>query len=639
MNRGCTDFLPPRTDPAPPEGGPEAHYDKGVLSLERGDLENAAGHFEAGAQQAPADERFPFSLAVARQRQGRSEEAIGLYQKTLAIDPNCAPACHNLGVLLLESDRLEPAAACLEKAVVLSPARAHFRNNLAVALAALGRNRPAAEHFSAAIRLDAEYAEAHFNFGRLRFSEKAWDEAAALFEKVLQLRPEHRGARRHLGVCRHAAGDPAAAAACYRRLLASDPTDPEAGLHLAQVLLDSDDAAQALEWCRRATAAAPERADILQGAGQMLERLGRFAEALAAMERALRLRPDAPGVRFNRAVLLLRMGRLAEAWPDYECRFKRPNWPQAYPHRIPKPRWDGSAFPGRTLLVHCEQGYGDTLQFARYLPLVKSRGGRVLLEVQPPLARLFKALPGADEVLSLSAERITDWPFDCYTPLLSLPELFGTTLDNVPANLPFIAPEPSRVSRWKERLGRDRFTVGIVWAGSTWHSNDKSRSCPLALFRPLAEQPGVHLVSLQKGKAAAEIDRLPPGVPLLNAGPELKDFQDTAELVAALDLVVTVDTAAAHLAAVMEKPVWVLLPFPADWRWRLEGADSPWYPTLRLFRQRCGGSWQEVFSSVAAAVESLRTERRSAPIVSGDRGRAADRRRSGPSPGMENPTS
>jgi hypothetical protein len=233
----------------------------------------------------------------------------------------------------------------------------------------------------------------------------------------------------------------------------------------------------------------------------------------------------------------------------------------------------------------------------------------VFFEVQGPLVRLFRNLPGADEVLELSPEGITREPFDFYVPLLSLPGLFGTTLEEVPASLPFVAAEPVKVNGWKQRLGQETFNIGIVWAGSSWHHNDQRRSCRLSRFLPLAQIPGVRLVSLQKDKAQKDLSCLPNGAALLNAGPELHDFSDTADLVAALDLVITVDTATAHLAAVMEKPVWVLVPFPADWRWLLEGRESPWYPTLRLFRQQRGGGWEEVFRSVEAELRAWLAQR------------------------------
>jgi tetratricopeptide (TPR) repeat protein len=596
---GCREFNAAVADCA------EAHYEMGIFNQDSGDLERAAENFGAAVQLKPADRRFTFSLANVRQLQGLTAEAIRLYRRTLEIDPDCAEAYYNLGVISLEAGRFESAVENFQNAIALFPDFPQAHNNLGAAFRALGRVKSAAKSFATANQLDANFAEAHFNLGRLRFAEGAGDAARSHFLNALALKPDNREALHHLGLIHHFKGDLDAAEECYRHIVELDREDPEAILNLAQLLLERDDPEQACEWCRRAVAARKNQADVLQRAAKILERAGFFEEALANMNRGICLNPEDAELHFNRALLLLRIGRFTEAWPDYEWRFKRTDWPQAYPHRIPKPRWDGSPLPGRTLLVHCEQGYGDTLQFARYLPLAKKLGGRVLFEVPPSLARLFRTLPGVDEILTLSPNGITRRPFDFYVPLLSLPGLFGTTLENVPANLPFICPDHPKVSAWRERLGQDQFNIGIVWAGSIWHHNDKNRSCPLSLFLPLAQQPGVCLVSLQREKAADEIDALPYGVSLLNAGRGLKDFSDTANLVAALDLVITVDTATAHLAAVMEKPVWVLVPFPADWRWQIGRRDCPWYPTLKLFRQSHRGRWDEVFKSVEAELRAL----------------------------------
>lgn len=619
---------PPRQDGgASPElprggnrGGPspvsaQAHYRIGLIHQERGKLEKAAEHLAAAARLAPADPRFAFSLAGVRQLQGRTAEAAGLYEKTLAIDPGCAQAHYNLGVIAMEAGRFESAAAHFTEAIAREPGLPQAHNNLGAAWMALGRSQQAAASFDAAIRLDARCVAAHHNFGRLCFSGREWGKAIAHFQHALELGADPHSALIHIGLCHHANGSLDAAERCYLRILEGCPNDVEAFLNLARLSLDRKDPARARHWCLKAASVQPERADAILRSGQILEQCGFFEEALASRYRALRLRPEDPGIRFDRALLLLRMGRFAEAWPDYEWRFKRPNWPQAYPHRIAAPRWDGAPFRGKTLLVHCEQGYGDTLQFARYLPLAKARGGRVLFEVPGPLVRLFRKLPGVDEILELSAAAITRRPFDLHIPLLSLPGLFGTTLDTVPANLPFIAPEPAKVSGWRQRLGDNTVKIGIVWAGSAWHHNDRQRSCPLSLFLQLARMPGIRLVALQKGEASEAVGLLPEGVPLVNAGPELQDFSDTADLVAALDLVITVDTAAAHLAAIMETPTWVVVPFPADWRWLLGREDSPWYPTLRLFRQTRRGCWQEVFTAVERALRALIEERRTRPAV------------------------
>jgi hypothetical protein len=272
-------------------------------------------------------------------------------------------------------------------------------------------------------------------------------------------------------------------------------------------------------------------------------------------------------------------------------------------------RWEGSEFRGKTVLVHCEQGFGDTLQFARYLPWVKQRGGRVIFEVQAELRGLFQGFQGADEIVALSAGRPVDAPHDYHVPLLSLPGIFGTRLDTVPSCRAYLSADLRKEALWDDRLGDGGMRVGIVWAGSAWHSKDPGRSCGIAPFQALASVPGLRLIGLQKGPAAAEALNSSAGFEFINWGGELNDFSDTAALVSALDLVISVDTAVAHLAGAMGKPVWVPLPFVCDWRWLTNRPDSPWYPSMRLFRRGRDETWQEVFNRVAAELQGLARER------------------------------
>jgi hypothetical protein len=374
---------------------------------------------------------------------------------------------------------------------------------------------------------------------------------------------------------------------------------------MGNIFLDRGDLDEMTAWYRKAAARVPQKAAAMLNVSRMLQDQGRWNESLRCCEEALAHDPLNVEARFDRSLLLLRFGRMEEGWKEYEWRFQRANRHNAYPHRLASPPWDGSEFHGRSVLVHCEQGFGDTLQFIRYLPLVKHRGGTVIFETQAQLCSLFQGFRGADEVVALSADVPIERPHDYHVPLLSLPGIFGTTVETIPVCSPYLSADPCKKAVWESRLGSGGLRVGIVWAGSAWHGKDRKRSCGLSPFLTLAPIPGLRLIGLQKGAAATEAENLPPHRPFPNFGSELHDFSDTAAVVSVLDLVISVDTAVAHLAGAMAKPVWVVLPFVSDWRWLTEREDCPWYPTMRLFRQGRNETWAEVFSRVAAALRGL----------------------------------
>ena len=356
--------------------------------------------------------------------------------------------------------------------------------------------------------------------------------------------------------------------------------------------------AEAEHRLRGALRARPGSAEAWNSLGAVLRDAGRPEEAERCLREALRLRPDYPEAETNLAFLLLQSGRFAEGWRAHERRWEARPW-SAGTRRFAQPLWRGEPLGGRALLLHAEQGLGDTLQFCRYAPLVPP-GGRVLLEAQGPLASLLSTLPGVSRVVR-RGEALP--PFDLHCPLMSLPHVLGTAEDTVPAGVPYLPADPARVAVWRERLaGLPGRRVGLAWAGDPKMAADRRRSVPLGTLAPLAGVPEVSFVSLQVGPAAAE--RPPPGLAVHGrAAAELRDFSDTAALVGALDLVVSVDTAVAHLAGALGKPVWLLNRFDACWRWPRDRDDSAWYPTLRQFRQRAPGDWAGAVGELRAALE------------------------------------
>jgi len=389
----------------------------------------------------------------------------------------------------------------------------------------------------------------------------------------------------------------APAKAMAEAALALLPGDAAALLCLAAILHDSADFEGAAALYQRLLAADPNHAGALSSLGSSLQAMGRLAEALPCHARAVALAPQDADIHYNYADALLAAGDFAAGWPEYEWRWRRTHAPR---HGL-GPAWRGADLAGRTILLHAEQGFGDTLQFARYAPLAAARGGRVVLAVQPALVRLMRGLPG---VASVAAQGDALPPCDVHCPLMSLPLAFGTRLDTVPAAVPYLAPDPDLVARWTARIPAEgRLRVGLVWAGSAHpHADgisvfDRRRSMPLAALAPLRSVADVQWISLQTGNPAAELRGAHAGLAILDPGP-FEDFADTAALVATLDLVIAVDTAVAHLAGALGRPVWVLSRIDACWRWLAGRDDSPWYPTLRLYRQTQPLAWGPVVDRV-----------------------------------------
>jgi tetratricopeptide (TPR) repeat protein len=502
-----------------------------------------------------------------------------------------ADARNNLAISLIDAGRLEQAVLACHQAIVLEPNFAEAHNNLAVALKKLGRLDEAITACSAAIALRPTYAEAHSNLGNALFETGRIEPAITAYRRALDLKPDYLAALNNLGTALGKAGQFTQAIDAYTAAIKLKPDVAEVHNNLGVALGGIGRLDDAIGAFRRAIQINSGYAEAWANLGAVLCDSGDGESALAACRRAIELRPDLAIAHSNYALILLRLGHYELGWPEHEWRFKCN--PKFRPRSFSQPRWDGSPLAGQTILLHAEQGWGDTIQFVRYAPLVASRGGRVILECQPELIRLLGNLPGVDQLVPFGQPLR---PFDLHCPLLSLPAAIGTTLNSIPADVPYLH---ANSANWRERLNviGNRLKVGLVWAGRPTHTNDHNRSMQLSHFSRLSEIPNVAFYSLQKGPAAAQT-----GLELIDFTTELNDFADTAALVGALDLVIAVDTAVAHLAGAIGKPVWVLLPMCADWRWMTERSDSPWYPTMRLFRQTRWGDWDQVVQNVARAL-------------------------------------
>jgi tetratricopeptide (TPR) repeat protein len=515
--------------------------------------------------------------AVQAHRAGRLDEAAALYRRILAAQPTHADALHLSGQIAESKGDHATALALIAQAIASNGHIAAFHVSLGVVLLVLGRPDEARRALQRALRLDRDSAEAHNALGNvlLRLGER--DASLASYRRALALRPRYAEAHNNLG----------SALRALRRL---DEAETE---------------------LRRAIDLRPGYASALANLGLVLQEQGRYGEALDGYDRAVANDPTHAAAHGNRAMLLLLLGRLREGFAEYEWRWRIPGF--ATPRReFAQPMWNGDALGGRTLFVHAEQGLGSAIQFARYAGLAAAQGGRVLLECRRPLHRLFAqslARPGGPVAGVVIKDEGPPPPFDCHAPLMSLPHLLGTTLDTIPGEAPYLTVRPDDAAAWRERLaGAPRPRIGLVWAGNTNHENDHNRSMPPARLGPLVGATPATFFSLQV-PANRDLSAIFPAGSVADLAPALGDFAETAAVVANLDLVISVDTAVAHLAGALARPVWLLLPYVPEWRWLLDREDSPWYPTTRLFRQRKVGEWEGLVDRVTRVLRAWCGER------------------------------
>ena len=532
-----------------------------------------------------------------------SPEAQTLPAKT-QISPE-AMRLFEQGCALIEEEHLPQAIKTLQQAITCHPqwAEAHFE--LGRACHSQGLLSQAIEAYTAAARLSPAMKAAHSNLGLAYFQNGELDKAARSYEQTIELHRELAVVFNNLGVVREEQKNADAATECYRCALRIDPDFADAYYNLGNIHLARRELDQALSCYMCAVQRSPQHHAAHGNLGRTYHLSGLLDQALACYQQALNINPESAEVHLNRAVVRLLLGQWDEGWAEYEWRFQCHDWQRTYPHRLYGERWKGESFRGRTLLVHSEQGIGDAIQFARYLPMVKARGGRVIFEVRSSLMRLFTSLQGVDELIELSADKPPAVHYHYYCPLASLPGIFNTRPNEVPNHTPYLYADPDKIAQWSKRLPPEGLNVGLVWSGNNTYAE---RSCTLPELAPLAFVKGINWIGLQKGGAAeqARPELLPYNFKLINWGPQFEDFYDTAAAVAALDLVISIDTAVAHLAGAMGKPVWVLLPTVPDWRWLLERSQTPWYPTAHLFRQTKKGDWTRVIAHLSASLEQWR---------------------------------
>ena len=584
----------------------EAYSRLGGILQAQGQLVQAEEQFRQALRLQPELAEVYNNLGNVLKAQGRFAAAAESYRQAVSYKPDLTEAYNNLGHALRALDRLTEAAEQFRQALRLKPGFAAALSGLGLVLANLDQFHEAENILQQAVQAGPDLAEAHNNLGLTLMKMRRYEEAVASLRQAQRLDPGAVEVCNNLGIALAELDrfDEAVASLRQALTLASQSAGPE---YAAEPETDPAAKSPGPHYLQTHFISLPE---IYNNLGMVLTTEGRFDDALRHLEEALRLQPDFAEPHFSRALIHLHRGDFEGGWA--ECEEWRWQCKRFVPRPFPQPRWDGSPLAGRIILLHAEQGLGDTIQFIRYAPLVKERGGRVIVECQQELLGLLATCPGIDRLVPAGSALP---PFDVYAALVSLPAILRTTLETIPANVPYLFADPQRVSgKWlvvSGEEGRDHspltthhspLKIGIAWQGNPNHMNDRRRSVPLAGFVPLARIDGVRLFSLQKGFGIEQLGRIDSEFAITDLGSRLESFMDTAAVMSNLDLVITIDSALAHCAGALGVPVWGLLPFVPDWRWLLNRADSPWYPTMRLFRQQRRGDWEEVFQRIAQEV-------------------------------------
>ncbi len=572
------------------------------LQRERGDLAAAEQTYRQALDQSPHDLAARLGLGMVYEKSDRLDQAAEQFRTAVAAHPQSAEARFRLGCVFQTQGNAELAAQAFDAAVRIQPEHADAWNNLGCVLLALERNIQAENALRNAVGLRPDFAEAHHNLGTVLQAQLRYDDAIAAYQQALALKPDFAEAHNNLGACLRQLKRPEQALGQFDRAIALRPDFADAHTNRATALGDLGRLEEAEAVQQQAVALRPLDPQMHFNLALINYQQGRTADSIAGYCRALDWRPEHAETHYNLGVALLAGGDFAAGWPEYDWRLRC----RSYARRgFAEPQWDGSPLADQVLLVHAEQGLGDTLQFIRYLPLVRARAQHVWVEVQAALMPLLAQsgftglVPRGDQLP----------PFDVQAPLLTLPGVFGTTLENIPTQVPYVSVDSARVVRWRERLSEwPGLRVGISWQGNPEYEFDRHRSIPLAAFEPLARVPGVRLISLQKHFGLDQLSALAGRFEVVDLGAELdRDgaFLDTAAVMQNLDVVITSDTVGAHLAGALGARVWMAVSIVPEWRWLRDREDCPWYPSMRLIRQRERGNWDELMQRVAAELGKL----------------------------------
>ena len=582
----------------------EALTSYGNVLIERKRHADAIAALTSAIELQPQNLNALIYRGLALAETGRHEEALVDFDRALQLQPQSVFALHNCANALIALNRYKEARPSVEMLLRIAPTYVPGLANYALLLGSEKKHREALAVLDRALSLDPNNADLMNARGNVLMTLKRHDEALAAYDRAAALKPELADFQIGRGNLFAELGRHGEALTAYEQALTLNPGSPAAHLNRANMLMEENRLEEALVACEKSIALKPDYAPALVLRGNLLLHLGRSEEALAAHDKAVSSSPGYAEAHYHRGSALLLHGRLSEGLRDFEhrwdvadCGFDRPVLNAA--------PWHGEPLAGRSIVVYSEQGLGDAIQFARFLPRLKEMGAKLTFLCHPNLVRLFRPYAAEMEVIAF-CEPGRRFDFQC--ALMSLPLRLGTELASLPAQIPYLFAEEQLIAKWRERIGDQGFRIGICWQGNPKGQIDKGRSVPLAKFAPLAQVPGVRLISLQKSHGLDQLAQAPAGMKIetLGAFDEGDDgFIDSAAIMQSLDLIVTSDTAIPHLAGALGRPTWVALKHIPDWRWMLARDDSPWYPTMRLFRQPARGDWDSAFAEIADSLRAL----------------------------------
>jgi tetratricopeptide (TPR) repeat protein len=583
-----------------------ANYLLGIIALQQGHFEIAETRLRLAVEINPNVASAYRDLGIALGQLGRADEAFASFDRAMALKPDYAELFGHRGNVLQQLGRFEESLANYDKAITGRAASPIVHYNRGAALSHLSRLDEALESFDRAIALKPDYFGAHAKRATVLMELRRHDDALASFDRAIALKPDHAETFYNRGLAFQELARSADAIANYDRAIALKGGFAAAFNNRGNALKDLQRFEEALSDYDQAIAASPDFAEAFYNRGVVLLELKRPEEALASYDRAIMLQPDYPEAHFSRGLCKLAMG-LAAGWNDFEHRWRLKNYP-TIDSGTDAPPWSGEELRGRSILVCAEQGLGDVIQFSRYLPQLAESGADVSFLAPEKLHGILSGLPGKVRLISAVTRKER---FDFRCALMSLPQLLGADLTNIPGSIPYLAVDPTRAAEWQRRMGPHGFKIGISWQGALWHGGAAivGRSIPLMEFLPLSQIPGVRLISLQKGHGVEQLATLPSRMMVETLGDNFdggqQAFADTVAVAEHLDLIITCDTSIAHVAGACGRPTWIALQYVPEWRWLLAGGGSPWYPTARLFRQQMRGDWSTVFRDMASELTRM----------------------------------
>lgn len=569
-----------------PENADALHL-LGLIKYKTGDAASAVVLIEEAIRIRPRVSNFYNNAGEAYRSLGNMNEAMGYYRRAIKINPQNAIAHNNLALALMEQKLFSQAASYLETALSISPDYVEASYNLGRLYYQQGNFDEALVQLQKASEIKTDFLPLYVLLGQVCHRLGKLQQAMNYFDKGLAKKPDDTTLINYKGLVLIDQGELDKAVLLFLELLNQNPLLVEAHCSLGMAFYQQDRLDEAMECFQQALSLKPDYLDAQINIASTLRDQGRVDESIEAFQKIIQQHPDLPDPHYGLALSLLLKGDYENGWREYEWRWNSSNSPQQKP-KLKGKEWRGEPLDYKTILVYCEQGAGDTIQFIRFVPLLAAQGANVILQCPESLVSLFSQVEGINQVITFD-QKITN--YDVHCPILSLPLHLNITLQNLPATVPYIIPAASMVDALE--LDKNKYKIGIAWAGSPLHFNDRKRSCSAELFAPLAKIEGIELHSLQKLRPNENAPSF-----MIDHCEQLQDYNDTASLINKLDLVISVDTSVAHLAGALGMPVWILLPHAPDWRWLQQGDSSPWYPTATIFRQSVAGDWKGVIAEI-----------------------------------------